>query len=819
MPLPDLVEALQRRTLALFIGADLPRQVTGLPSRADLARELARRRGLDESLPLAEVAQRVERAGNRWEFAAFIRDALDTAGKSPQLFHRRIVALVQTHQIETLITTAYDNLLELAFQQAGVGLNRVVSGGDVSFINPDRPTLVKLYGDAGRPDTLVVADRDHLELLRDRKREPLLDEVRRALRRNTMLFLGYNLADPDFRFLFDQIAESRFARTAYAIWPGLAEADVGMWRDRGIVILDEDPLGILSEAGVQSAPVAHPGPARPASVPSPPATGANMDYERGLQALRECLAGAGAAAQSELATLEERLANNQRAERLFGSSENTRNERSQIIYALNELALSHCGVSFNDLCRGAQPTPPMNDAERERLQRTLEMARRALTILEEQAAGFGKLHIPAHLRIELEEKRREVADLEVRLRGAGPTAYTEPRAPEERVPESYFDVQIRIHGFDLEAQVYPVEARLGNGSHFGGGALRLDQRDLLAAELDARAYGLALFEALFHGPILRAYDRATTYAETQTGGRLRMRLWIDSDAAELHALAWERLHHPVEGVPLPIATSSGIPFSRYIGLEQREPPPITERPARMLFAISNPTNLADYGLAFLDVEEEIENLLDALGDLRQAGQLQVALMPGRSGLSEAWRSRLEREGYRVLDGITSTTSLVRALSDPGGYHILHYLGHGRFDRSRQQAALLFEREDDGARGSAEPVRDEALATLLKSAGTLPHLVFLAACESARRDPRAGNPFVGLAPRLIQVGVPAVVAMQDLIPVATARRLTHGFYSYLLRHGTVDRAMSQARLLLFEPGRSDWAIPALFMRLKDGQLFG
>ncbi len=46
----------------------------------------------------------------------------------------------------------------------------------------------------------------------------------------------------------------------------------------------------------------------------------------------------------------------------------------------------------------------------------LAMARRSLQILEEQAAGFGKLQMPAHLRLELEEKRREVAELEARLK-------------------------------------------------------------------------------------------------------------------------------------------------------------------------------------------------------------------------------------------------------------------------------------------------------------------------------------------------------------------------------------------------------------------
>lgn len=60
----------------------------------------------------------------------------------------------------------------------------------------------------------------------------------------------------------------------------------------------------------------------------------------------------------------------------------------------------------------AQPAPA---DERAVVKRTLDMARRALMILEEQAAAFGMLYIPAHVQIQLEEKRREVAELEARL--------------------------------------------------------------------------------------------------------------------------------------------------------------------------------------------------------------------------------------------------------------------------------------------------------------------------------------------------------------------------------------------------------------------
>jgi nucleoside phosphorylase len=55
--------------------------------------------------------------------------------------------------------------------------------------------------------------------------------------------------------------------------------------------------------------------------------------------------------------------------------------------------------------------------DRDMLQPALVMAKRSLGILEVQAAGYGTLQIPAHLQIDLEQKRREVKELEARLIG------------------------------------------------------------------------------------------------------------------------------------------------------------------------------------------------------------------------------------------------------------------------------------------------------------------------------------------------------------------------------------------------------------------
>ena len=58
----------------------------------------------------------------------------------------------------------------------------------------------------------------------------------------------------------------------------------------------------------------------------------------------------------------------------------------------------------------------------------LETAKRALAILEQQAAGYTSLTIPVHLRIELDDKSKEIAAMEDALRSAiTPPDYSKPK--------------------------------------------------------------------------------------------------------------------------------------------------------------------------------------------------------------------------------------------------------------------------------------------------------------------------------------------------------------------------------------------------------
>jgi len=342
-----------------------------------------------------------------------------------------------------------------------------------------------------------------------------------------------------------------------------------------------------------------------------------------------------------------------------------------------------------------------------------------------------------------------------------------------RAVPRFVDMEIRI--FKRAAGGYPVEITLAGQQHFAG-VITEDLAAWVTSGNDA-ADGRRLFAALTADPALaHAWARGRGQA-----ARRRVRLWLDVTAPELHPLPWEALCE--DGLPL--AACDATPFSRYLPTTEAWGNAVTTRPLRLLAVVANPTDLAELGLAPLDVAQE-QAILQAA--LTQSHDFQVEFLE-----SPATLARLEA---RLREG----------------YHLLHLVGHGAFNARKQQAALYLQ---DSA-GKAQVVTEAAFAAMLARQNIRPGLITLAACHGATRA--TADAWRGLSPALVQAGIPAVVAMQGAIPLATAQAFTGAFYRALVAHGAVDVALNQARSLLISQGRAEVALPVLVMRLMDGQVF-
>ncbi|MFN2285995.1 MAG: CHAT domain-containing protein [Anaerolineae bacterium] len=344
------------------------------------------------------------------------------------------------------------------------------------------------------------------------------------------------------------------------------------------------------------------------------------------------------------------------------------------------------------------------------------------------------------------------------------------------------DVDLQLRIFPQQDAGYPVEITLGRHQVFPRGYLAADVTAWTPGG-DPTADGLALAELLLADTAVReAWIEARAQAP-----RRRIRLWIDTDAAELHTLPWELLQD--EGKLL--AASSDTPFSRFLPVKLPWRGALEGREIRVLAAISNPDDLeAVHGLSSLDVAQE-RATLDAVVGAANA------------------------DGYTLdityLEPPITLERLEAALRE--GYAVLHYVGHGAYN-ARQQQTVLYLQDDAG---HAQLISDDALVSMLARQDARPQLVFLAACQSATRS--TADAFLGLGPKLITVGVPAVVAMQDFVSIESARKLNGVFYGRLAQHGQVDRALNEARGTLLTAGRPDVTVPVLLTRLESGQLWG
>jgi CHAT domain-containing protein len=151
-------------------------------------------------------------------------------------------------------------------------------------------------------------------------------------------------------------------------------------------------------------------------------------------------------------------------------------------------------------------------------------------------------------------------------------------------------------------------------------------------------------------------------------------------------------------------------------------------------------------------------------------------------------------------------------------HIVHYIGHGGLIRTngREEGCLVL---DDRQR-KYQLCYEEQCSALL--AGETCRLVVLNACKTAASSRIRRS--VGLAPRLVRDGIPAVVAMRYEIVDDAAITFSHRFYWALACGWAVDAAVAWARKGLFleeeSSTRSDrsWFKPVVFMHAGDGRVF-
>ena len=271
-------------------------------------------------------------------------------------------------------------------------------------------------------------------------------------------------------------------------------------------------------------------------------------------------------------------------------------------------------------------------------------------------------------------------------------------------------------------------------------------------------------------------------------------------ATALLALPWELLHN---GAGFLFQGGRPTRVRRRLPNKRTLPVPVVAPPIRVLLITARPE---DDACGYLDHRASALPLVAATEELGEVLRL----------------SLLHPATYPALEA-----ELARAQQAGEPYHVVHFDGHGVYDRRVGLGGLCFEDPSDSHKLSGrrhQTVYTSQLGPLLNNY-RIP-LVVLEACQSAQAEAGAES----VASDLLQRGVASVVAMSHSVLVETARRFVAAFYAELAKGQRVGQAMlAGQRALHSDPSRgqrygigeltlADWFVPVLYQEKDDPQLF-
>ena len=295
-----------------------------------------------------------------------------------------------------------------------------------------------------------------------------------------------------------------------------------------------------------------------------------------------------------------------------------------------------------------------------------------------------------------------------------------------------------------------------------------------------RALGQKLYAALFKEGI-RDHYKALYFDAVGKNSGIRLRLDL-AQAPELMGLPWELLFD--QDAYQFLALTEKTPVVRTLGVSAPTRPLEVTAPLRVLVLAPEPR-----GIESLNVKAEWRNLETAM-----------------AGPQDEERVRLELVEPPTL------RALRERLSSLTSYHVLHFIGHGKFDPEASQGALALEDEQ----GGLELVEGQLLADILRGHESL-RLVVLNSCAGAQTS--VANPFAGLAQSLVQREVPAVIAMQSVVTDDSAVEFSESFYRAVGLGRPLEAAVTAGRMAIrSQVSIWEWATPVFYTRLKDGLLF-
>jgi CheY-like chemotaxis protein len=267
---------------------------------------------------------------------------------------------------------------------------------------------------------------------------------------------------------------------------------------------------------------------------------------------------------------------------------------------------------------------------------------------------------------------------------------------------------------------------------------------------------------------------------------------------------------------------------------KREPLCLSFEGARDFIGIPFEFTFLDQPAEYLILEHPVTRFINGVVPRRKAlspeafaqlkGDLRVLIVasntdppiPGVDQEAQQLAHFLENQGFvkvraALIPTAEATAAHVRKELKDCRAHILHYAGHGWYDELSPEESSLFFWSDKDRQGSVEPMSAAELKGLLQDSEV--RFTYFSSCYGSATGPQSqllDDDFLGIADAVVRAGVPSTLGFRWPVSDEGAPKLALAFYESLLRQGSPEIALWEARRELAGINRDDptWLSPIL-----------
>lgn len=206
MSVDRIIQKVRNKDVILWVGSGFS-LYAGMPRVDDIKEEILGRCDEEEQKVLNQIQNLSEfcqtfvemRSGSKHELLASLTKLIDIEPKSFK-YHQ---LLSEVPQIDTIITTNYDKLFELAYGKGN--LVPIVQSKNFPYSENEKTKLYKIHGDIEQPDTVLITQDDYNEFFHNMN-NPLWNKIKTLVAEKTILFIGFSYSDQNIDFLINSVA-------------------------------------------------------------------------------------------------------------------------------------------------------------------------------------------------------------------------------------------------------------------------------------------------------------------------------------------------------------------------------------------------------------------------------------------------------------------------------------------------------------------------------------------------------------------------------------------------------------------------------------